>query len=204
MKQALAVAAAFGIAAPALAGNLDPAPVEPVIVAPAPVVPVGTDWSGGYVGGQVGYGFGDFSTNVDDFDSDGILGGLHAGYNWDLGDWVLGAEVQYDWSDLSLTTDTGSGTFDEIGRLKLRAGRDLGQTLVYGSAGLAYANFDDDGAFNFSFDDPGYVVGVGVDRQIGQNWVAGLEYQYHMFNDFGADGNDVDLQTIHARASYRF
>ena len=166
----------------------------------------GGDWTGFYLGGQLGYGFGEFDLGeVDDFDTDGIVGGFMAGYRYDFGEWVLGAELQYDWSDLSISGSDASGDFDGIARLKGMVGYDLGASLVYGTAGVAYTNFDGlSGVDDIDFDDPGYVLGFGYDYQINTNWVVGVEYQFHQFDDFGADDNDVSFNTIHARAYYQF
>lgn len=188
------------------AGSPAPAPAEPLIMpAAVPVADTGGDWTGGYAGVQLGYGTADFTTDVDDYDADGVIGGFHAGYLWDFGQWVVGPELQYDWTDLAIDSGNGSGDFEEIARLTVRAGRDLGQGLLYGSAGLAYANFDGvSGALSGDLDDPGWVLGLGYDYKLTDNWVVGGQYQYHQFDDFGADGNDVDFGTFHLRASYQF
>lgn len=191
----------------AWADGPSPAPSEPLVMpAAAPVTASqGGDWTGGYAGLQLGYGTADFTTDLSDYDTDGVVYGFHAGYLWDFGDWVLGPELQYDFTDLDIDSDNGSGSFDEIARLNLRAGRDLGRGLLYGSVGLAYANFDGvSGALSGDLDDPGWVVGFGYDYKMNESWGLGAQYQYHKFDDFGADGNDVDFGTIHLRASYRF
>ncbi len=194
-------------ASAAMAGNIEPAPVEPAL-APAPVTYSGSDWGGAYVGGQIGYGFGNFDLGAispSDFDTDGVIGGLHVGYLWDLGDWVVGPELQYDFSDLSFNEASGSGSFDGIARLKMRAGYDLGRSLLYGTAGVAYTNIDGiSGIPDIDYDDPGYVVGLGYDYKLTENWALGAEYQHHIFDDFGADGNDLDFGTVHVRASFQF
>lgn len=199
---------AVGIATAGMAHAAGPAPAEPdmmVAPAPAPVYDTSGDWGGGYGGVQLGYGTADFTTSVDDYDSDGVIGGFHLGYNWDFGDWVVGPELQYDFTDLSIDSGTGTGSFDEIARLNLRAGRDLGRGLLYGSVGVAYANFDGvSGALSGDLEDPGYVLGVGYDYKLNDDWSVGGQYQYHQFDDFGADGNDVDFGTAHLRATYNF
>ena len=163
------------------------------------------NWGGAYGGIQLGYGSGDFDAGTGDIEADGAVGGFHLGYNWDLGDWVVGAEFQFDAADLEVESGIGTGSFDQIARLNLRAGRDLGKGLIYGSAGLAYANFDGEGgAFSADLSDPGYVVGIGYDYKLNDKWTLGGQYQYHVFDDFGADGNDVDFGTAHIRASYNF
>ncbi len=203
----LAIAAAAALAAgPALAGTLEPAPAPEPIIAPAPAAP-SADWSGFYVGGQLGYGFGELSFDVDDFDLDGVIGGFHAGYLWDTGQFVFGPEIQYDFADLTVTdADGNTGSFDEILRLKLRGGAEVGpRGLVFGSVGAAYANFDGvGGVLDIDFDDPGLVLGFGYEHQITDQWSIGGEYQWHQFDDFGAPDNDVNLQTIHLRASFNF
>ncbi|MFW8635412.1 outer membrane protein [Cribrihabitans pelagius] len=164
------------------------------------------DWEGGYVGGQLGYGTGDFDLGVlDDLDTDGVVGGFTVGYLWDLGEWVVGPELQYDFADLSINSPTATGDFDGIARLKVRAGYDLGEALIYGSLGVAYTNFDGlSGVTDIDFDDPGYVIGLGYDHRVTENWVIGGELQYHKFDDFGTDGNDVDFGTLHVRAMFMF
>lgn len=205
----IATIAILGLAAagPATAGSpTETAPDAVVAPVPAPVyADTSGDWAGAYGGVQLGYGSADFSTDIDDYSSDGIIGGAHVGYMWDFGDWVVGPEFQYDATDLDISTAGGSGSFDEIARLNLRVGRDLGRGLVYGTAGLAYANFDGvSGALSGDLDDPGYTLGVGYDYQLTDRWTVGGQYQYHKFDDFGASGNDVDFGTAHLRASFNF
>jgi outer membrane immunogenic protein len=116
------VAAAFAIA------SADAADI-PVKAAPAPAA-VGYSWSGFYVGGNVGYGWGrnrtaTFAPNdlaafggtcggfaggecagPAAFRPDGGLGGLQAGYNWQINrSWLLGVEADFQWSGID-----GAGT----------------------------------------------------------------------------------------------
>ncbi|MGR3563659.1 MAG: outer membrane protein [Heliomarina sp.] len=190
-------------ASAALAGNADPAPAEPVVYTPPPVVK--PFWEGGYVGAQLGYAYGEFDLGGS-FDNDSVIGGLTAGYLWSLGNnWYLGPEFQYDWADVSIT-DPGTGqtaSFDSMARLKLIAGYEMGNGLLYGSLGYAYSDFD--GVGNF-FNDSGdsYVVGLGYDWRVGENWTVGAEYMYHSFDSIGNGGGDVDVNTIHIKTSYRF
>jgi outer membrane immunogenic protein len=103
-KKLLAAAAALGTFAaitPASAADM-------ALKAPPP--PVVWDWTGGYVGANVGYSWGDWkssslaaifpgglataSPNVD-----GWLGGFQAGYNWQASpQWVLGIEGDFQWT----------------------------------------------------------------------------------------------------------
>lgn len=91
-----------------------------------PVTGVGTNWSGFYIGGHAGKGWGkwDGPISYDDhnhawpqpqytFDASGgsmdgqeWLGGLQVGANYQTGAWVFGIEADVSWTDM-----TGSGSF---------------------------------------------------------------------------------------------
>ena len=182
------------IAAPALAGGPAEPVVEPVSVVPiAPVAVVG-EWTGFYLGGQVGYGNGDIPGN----DYDGGLAGIHAGYLHDLGDWVVGGELDYDSADLTGTP----GKIDSIARAKLIGGYDLGRSMIYLTAGAFNANIAAPGG---DVDDTGAFVGAGMKYKFTDTVVGGIEALYHQANDFGGvAGNDLDVTTITARVSYQF
>lgn len=195
---------ALATAGAAHAAGPTPTPTEPVVVvqpAPAPA----PFWEGFYVGGQVGYANGDFELDFDTFDDSSVIGGVHAGYLFSLGNgWYLGPEIQYDFADMTITNSNGqSASFDEIARLKLIAGYEVGNGLLYGSAGLAYAKMDGIGDF-FDGSTSDYVLGLGYDWRIGDNWSVGAEYMYHSFDGIGASGGDVDVSTIQVKAAYRF
>ena len=101
---ALAAIAVFGVATVASAADL---PVK------APAYRARSrslqNWTGFYVGGNVGYSWGDWDATsnqaVYDFEFktdspkvDGWLGGLQAGYNWQNGQWVYGIETDFQWT----------------------------------------------------------------------------------------------------------
>lgn len=202
---AILLSSAAGVA---YAAGPEPIAPEPVVISPTPVSPF---WAGGYVGGQLGYSYSEFDlgdASIDDLDDDQVIGGLTAGYLWQFGDYYVGPEFQYDFADLTVTdADTGdTASFEEIARLKLIVGREVGNGLLYGSAGVAYASFDDVGTVfdGFDGDDTSYVLGIGYDYRVGDNWTIGGEYQYHNFNGIGSSGNDVNLNTLHVKATYRF
>jgi outer membrane immunogenic protein len=182
-----------------------PVPAEPVPMVAAAPAPA-PFWEGFYVGGQIGWANGDFELDLDTFDDSSVIGGFTAGYLWSLGNgWYLGPEFQYDFADMTITDpDTGdTASFEEIARLKLIAGYEVGNGLLYGSAGIAYASIDGIGDF-FDGDTSNYVLGLGYDWRVGDNWTVGGEYMYQSFDGIGSSGGDVDVNTIQVKASYRF
>ena len=110
-KIVLSLTTAAALSSFAMAGG------DIVPVAPAPA----DNWSGFYVGAQVGGTWGDADTKADVYDYEytvgqnewvkiaegdskpnpnGFIGGLYAGYNWLFdNDWLVGIEGSYNWSD---------------------------------------------------------------------------------------------------------
>ena len=173
----------------AIAGSPANAPTDPVIVEPVAPTPVAVtgDWTGGYVGGSLGYGDWDLgATNADG----GNLGAF-AGYDYDFGSYVLGGEVQYLGNDV----DLGGTSLDGVTRVKARAGYDAGPALLYATAGYGHGE-------TAAGSSDGYVAGFGMDYKFDNGVAVGAEYLY---NDFGSvGGNDLTGNTIEARVSYRF
>ena len=207
------VAAAAG---PAFAAGPVAVAPDPVVAAPLVTPAPDLDWSGFYAGGQLGWawarGEGTNTFEGVDLDADGVIGGVTTGYRHDLGNWVLGGELQYDWADTEFSDveigDTpidldDEGGLNDIWRVKGIAGYDLGRTLVYGSAGLAGASVEigDDG-----YDSTGWLVGAGVDYMLTDRFTVGGEVMYHDFDEFGDDGEnfDLDATTLQAKATFRF
>ncbi len=184
---------------PAFAGGpIEPIP-EPIVVAPvAAPVNTGGEWGGAYVGAQLGYA--DIDSNGSALDGDGVLGGVHAGYRYDFGKAVVGGEIDYDTASIDLGAVAGD-ELNSVTRLKLMAGADLGRTLVYGTAGYAYADADVGGA---SLSDDGWVAGVGADYALTDQWRVGGEILTHGFDNFDGSGVDLDVTTVKAKVSFAF
>ena len=199
MKTYILATAVILLSAPAFAGGLNEVAAEPTVVAyDAPVqASTGGDWGGGYVGAQIGYG--DLKSNVAGLDGNGAIGGVHAGYRADLGQFVAGAELDYNVSNIDL--GTAGDTLDNVARLKLIGGFDLGRTLIYGTAGAAYAEATVAGA---TLKDNGVFGGVGVDYAISDQFTVGGEYLMHKFDDFDGSGADLDVNTLTAKVSFKF
>jgi outer membrane immunogenic protein len=185
-------------AAPAFAGGQGEPVIEPEIMA-APVVaaPTGIDWTGFYVGAALGYG--DVDSNGAGLDGNGAIGGVLAGYRFDLGNFIAGVEADYDITNIGL--GAGADELDSVARLKLQAGTELGRALVYGTLGAAQAKATVGG---IGLSDTGYFGGVGLDYAISDRMTVGGELLQHKFNDFDGSGVDLDATTLKARVTLQF
>lgn len=195
MKKLIPLAACMLATGPALAGSITPAPSDPVVAAPAPVYTASNDWTGGYVGAQLG--FGSFEAPGVALSGDGFLGGVHGGYNYDFGNYVVGGELSYDTADISM----GAGTVSDAVRLKLRAGVDLGNTLIYGTAGASRINANLGGGSAW---DTGYFVGAGMEYMMTDSVSVGGEVLYDQIDNFAGSGSDLRGPSIAARVSFHF
>jgi opacity protein-like surface antigen len=198
MKTIAAFFATVALTAPAFAGGPVAVADEPVIVPAAePYMAPGLDWTGGYVGAQLGYG--DVDSNGAGADGNGWLGGVHAGYRWDMGSWVAGGELSYDTTDIEL--GGGAGELDDVMALKLNVGREIGNSLVYGALGAARASATVGGT---ELRDTGLVYGLGFDYAVNDRWTVGGEVLQHDFNDFDGTTTDLDATTIKAKVALQF
>lgn len=189
----LLAGASVVLAGPALAGSMD-APAEEAPITPAaPVVNTGPDWTGFYGGGQLGYA--NIDTSAPGVSGDDVIGGLTFGYDYDLGNWVVGGGLDYDWADVSLAPGT---SLDNVFRAKLRGGYKLGDGLLYGTGGYANADVSPLG------DDDGYFIGAGYEHMIADNLSLGGEVLYHEFNNFAGTPTDVEATTVQVRGTFRF
>lgn len=180
--------------APAFAGSTAEPVIEPVIAPAAPVAPASPNWTGFYAGGQLGYA--NVDTNVAGVDGDDLIGGLIMGYDYDMGDWVIGGGIDYDWADISLSP--AATNVERVWRAKVRAGAKIGNGLLYGTGGYANADTNNIG------DADGYFIGAGYEHMVAENFSVGGEVLYHEFDDFGATTTDADATTVQVRAAYRF
>lgn len=203
-KPTLIAAAVAAVAAPAVAGSLAPAATEPAVQAPAPVavVPVqpSADWSGFYLGAQVGSGNFEGASDLGaEDDLTGTTYGLHAGYLHDFGRLVAGAELA--WDD---TSEIGSEVYGIDGEslisARLRVGYDLGSFLPYVS--LGGAQLTTTGAIDDS--DTGYSYGIGADYALTESWRIGAEVSQYTFDDFADSGVDLSGTNAALRVSFAF
>ncbi len=199
MKTIAVLLATVTLTTPIFAGGMTTPEAEPEIIAAAPVAMAPSmDWTGFYAGVQLGYA--DVDSNGAGLDGTGELYGVHAGYRRDFGQFVAGAELDFDNANVDLGAVAGD-QLDDVARLKLIGGADLGRTLVYGTVGAARANATVGGV---GLSDTGYFLGAGMDFAVSERVTVGGELMQHRFSDFDGSGVDLDATTIKAKVALRF
>ncbi len=183
------------------------------------------NWTGFYVGVNAGYGWGDPSSHLDfiqpagalssaplapgDFNTrtSGFIGGLQAGYNYQINAIVVGAETDFQYANINGTTTTPSTPIPALmdfahvslsqklswfGTTRGRIGvLPTSNLLIYGTGGVAYAKVN--ATSLFAFDTPpfhswsgstsqtntGWTVGGGAEWALNRAWSVKAEYLYY-------------------------
>ncbi len=172
------------------------------------------NWSGVYLGADLGYRFN--GGYIDEFDdhyyTKGVLGGVYAGYNWQIDQYVFGVEGDWSWTGNSLKdTDFAPGfsaSVDDIATIRGRAGISFDRFLAYGTAGVAFVRQTYDGpGFSDSEWHTGWVAGVGGEAFVTQNLTFRAEYlhvdpgktSYNVGSgDYDGDVKGIDIFRIGA------
>jgi opacity protein-like surface antigen len=208
MKYAVFAGTLTGLLVPAaaFAGGVAPTPAPAPAPIVAPVAPLGTDWTGAYGGIQLEYGdvtTDDTAAGLGDLEGDGALYGVFGGYRYDLGNVVVGAELDLNFADIALEDSSGAevGTLESVHRLGGEIGYDAGPALFYGTAGVAQASAEISGS---DFDDTGYFFGAGMDYMLTEQVTVGAEVLQHEFDDFDGTGQDISATTFGINAAFRF
>jgi len=150
------------------------------------------DFTGGYIGAQIGNA--DITSNTNTNGS-GNTYGLHLGYDYDNGDWVFGGELEMDRANITL--GGGAATVSNIARVKAKIGYDIGQVFGYVVAGGARAS-------TTLGNDTGYVYGVGLTIIATYDWNVSFELLRNEFTDVDGAGTNFKANTANLRVSYRF
>jgi outer membrane immunogenic protein len=178
-------------------------------------------WTGLYLGVNGG---GAFSRSTWDstgpFNLDGGLVGGTAGYNYQIGQAVLGVEGDIDWSGIRGSTTNGcvpgcqtSNTW--LSTVRGRIGFAAGRFMPYLTGGAAFGDVRATtpafaGASNTN---AGWTVGGGIEFAIAGNWTAKAEYLFIDLGSFncgvGCNGTATDnvsftANVLRGGVSYRF
>ncbi|MGO4405222.1 outer membrane protein [Bosea sp. RAF48] len=227
--------AAFSLAAQA--ADLPSRRIEPAI----PMPPAFT-WTGFYVGAQAGWAQTRTEltagaaiagraavASLPSLNRNGAALGLMAGYNYQIGQLVLGGEI--DGAALitgkqrytALTGDFITAHTNWVGSARLRVGYAFDRFMIYATGGIALAapkSTVTGTGYSYGAGDStrvGWTLGAGAEYAFTNNWIAGLEYRYSQFEDntytypvgvggLGIVGFKQQLSTnqVSARLLYKF
>ena len=214
-KYLLASVAALGIVAAGAASAADLPSRKGPIAAPVYMPPAFT-WTGFYVGANAGYGWGNVNANgfANVGDLDGFVGGGQVGYNYQMGQFVLGLEADLQGADLSSGNNLGALRVktDYFGTVRARAGVAFDRFMPYITGGWAYGNVKTSiPALAWSSDRShtgGFAVGGGLEYAVTNNIIAGVEYLYVDLGEKNIAGAGTkvgtDFSVVRARLSYKF
>ena len=172
---------------------------------PAPVVADTFSWTGGYVGVNAGYAGGKNKLNVYDGisakdNTNGFLGGIQAGYNWQFDQMIVGLETDIQGAGLKSDVEvSGLGGAEAkinwFGTTRARLGyTPVDRFMVYATGGVAYGKIKASyGDFSQSDTKVGYTVGAGAEYALTNNVTLKSEYLY---TDLGKLKLDTDAGRI--------
>jgi outer membrane immunogenic protein len=197
-----AAALALGASCPAFAADL------PVKAPPAPVVAPVFNWTGFYIGGNLGGawvngGCADtlFGIVCGNNNNNGrFIGGGQAGFNYQISNFVFGVEAEGDWAGNNNSTNAGgivlpngdvvvanANRSNWATTLTGRFGVAFDRVLVYGKGGAAWVGNNNITVVDLttgnaisigSGSQTGWTVGGGIEWAFWQNWTGKVEYEY--------------------------
>jgi len=192
----------------------------PAYPPPPPPIPLVYNWTGFYAGAHVGAGWSDGSGG-----SGGFVGGGQVGFNYQINQWVLGVEGDLAGTTIkdsvnatvvgpgAVITGNAEASLDWVSTLAPRVGYAFNNWLVYGKVGGAWAhgsgtattaiNGMQVGSISVDETVSGWMLGVGAEYALWDNWTAKIEYN---MMDFGSGGPFADnkFNVIKAGINYRF
>ncbi|MGE3247930.1 MAG: outer membrane protein [Beijerinckiaceae bacterium] len=159
-------------------------------------------WSGLYVGVHIGGAQLDHKRyeillpdNRVNHSPSAFIAGLQAGYNHQIGVWVVGIEGQISFTDLNQTSPSSVPAFaaagfakytraTTLGTVALRFGYTFGSWMIYAKAGGAFANYNTRILLNganyatVNYSPFGWMLGLGAEYMINANWSVKGEYNF--------------------------
>jgi outer membrane immunogenic protein len=197
---------------------------------PEVVVPYVYNWTGFYVGANVGGAWANGSLNDNlagvtwDTNASGVAGGFQAGYNYQIKNFVFGAEWNIDWTSIGVTGPAvatpngilqGSASTNWITTVAGRVGIAADNWLFYGKGGWAWVNNDAQitnlttgNVVTASDTNNGWLAGGGIEYAFSPNWTTRVEYDYIGLNEGSGSGGGFttsrDIQLLTVGINYKF
>lgn len=171
----------------------------------APRIQAAFDWTGLYIGAHAGFGRGSSNATLSDPAAiatrnvfDGMIGGVQAGYNYQLpSGLLLGIEADISFpnyltsnsvvSSLATARSAVTEQWDHVVTARGRVGYAAGPWLAYATGGVAWASErflntpaigNNEKILNTR---PGWAAGGGVEYGFAPHWSVRLEYLYSQF-----------------------
>lgn len=189
---------------PALAVAASAADIPLKAPAPAYYAPY-FSWTGFYAGVNGGYGW---SSSFADNAKGGVYGG-QLGYNWQINNFVLGIEGDFQGSTIKATQDVGGGVTVEgkipaFATVRGRVGYAFNRALIYGTGGWAYTDSKlkisgPGGSAEASNWSSGWTLGGGLEWAVWDRWSVKGEYLYVASGD-----TTVTIAGASASGSYKY
>lgn len=176
----------------ALASTISAQAADLIVFQPEPIATYAPafSWTGFYVGANVGYGWGTVNPALvgdPSYSMGSFGGGIHAGYNFDVGGFVLGAEADFNFTDMSyaepIAISSTSFRLENYGSIRARVGLPMDRFMPYITGGLAYGT----GSFNTTIlaiseterqTHTGWTIGAGAEYAATDNVILRAEYLY--------------------------
>ncbi len=196
-------AIAYTVAASALAVSFGTCTVAADLTRypPPPMIAPIYTWNGFYVGGHFG-GVSSRENVTDSFggtvlstDPSGVVGGLQAGYNFQITrNWLIGIEGELSWTSANGSSLDFHSDHNWYDTLDGRLGYAMGPWLLYAKAGAAWMNADYSvPGVSVNITRSGWNIGAGAEFMLAPQWSAKAEYN---FLDFGNDNLGFPLAGI--------
>ena len=223
---------AIGIAIVAAAVSGSAMAADVPVKAPAyarPAAPPPYNWSGLYLGANVGGAWSNRTLNIagaawDDPFSSAFIGGFQLGYNLQAGQFLVGVEGDFDWATFgrpgfSVSSPLGPVEFFDrqkwISTVAARFGITVDRWLAYSKVGGGWAQ--DSAVFTFPNGAPiwtgtntrgGWLLGGGIEYGFKPNWTVKLEYDYLKLGNWTVPTIPAewrrDVQMIKMGMNYKF
>ena len=164
-------------------------------------------WAGPYLGANLGYAWGSVHNNPTK--PSGFVGGVQAGYNWQTGPWVFGAEGDIQATGANDTFAPWKFSNPWFGTVRGRVGYAFNNIMFFGTGGLAFGELRGETfGLSESHTRAGWTVGAGTEFGLTQNLSAKIEYLYVDLanSNFTITGmsNGYRFGLLRAGVNYRF
>jgi hypothetical protein len=155
---------------------------------------VSNPFAGFYVGAQVGGEFAnlDIEDQFDGLGADGLIGGVHGGYNFALGNFVTGPYIEASWSNVDLNAGGVDLLYQEwYAQGGWIAGLNVSNaSLVYVKAAYEFQQWNSD-AGKLDGDVQAFVLGGGIDTMLTGNTSIGVFADYIIPHKIEANSVDI-------------